>query len=142
MSMQAQFSSSSKPISADFASQKQRFEAKFLRGASASSVSVVMKTTEEWNAYPTYIPKRGDIIVYSDYGNLNGRNVPGIKIGDGLAYVVDLPFVGDSDWEEFREMFEDHIQNRVIHITEEERTFWNNKLNCELSNETLIINRM
>ena len=141
MSMQVQFSSIKQPISADFASKKQCFEAKFFHGTSSDSAKVIMKTTEEWDLQITYIPKRGDIIIYSDYGNLNGQNVPGIKIGDGLAYVVDLPFVGESDWLEFREIFEAHINNQIVHITQEERTSWDNKLNCELNNETLIFNR-
>lgn len=54
--------------------------------------------------------------------------VPGIKIGDGSAYVVDLPFVN---------------------VTSEQINFWNNKVNCYLepeiiedgNNETLIFTR-
>ena len=54
--------------------------------------------------------------------------VPGIKIGDGSAYVVDLPFVN---------------------ITSEQVNFWNNKVNCYLeteltdegNNETLVFTR-
>ncbi len=54
--------------------------------------------------------------------------VPGVKIGDGSAYVVDLPFVN---------------------VTSEQISFWNNKVNCYLepelipngNSETLIFTR-
>ena len=45
--------------------------------------------------------------------------IPGIKIGDGLAYLIDLPFT-DSE-------LIDHINNTTIHVTAEEKNFWNNK---------------
>mgnify|MGYP003315995751 CR=1 FL=1 len=37
----------------------------------------------------------------------------------------------------------DHIANTTLHITQQERIFWNNKINCEdeVSEETLILNR-
>lgn len=43
--------------------------------------------------------------------------VPGIKIGDGSAYVVDLPFVN---------------------VTSEQINFWNNKVNCYLEPELVV----
>ena len=105
-----------------------------LIGAQTSeSLHIVSEnTTAGWAEIPTYVPKRGEFIIYTDYS----ENGPGVKVGDGLAYVADLPFIGDS-------RFEDHINNKVVHITAEERTYWNDKLNCLMNepNEELILNR-
>ena len=53
-------------------------------------------TTEYWNLKTLYIPKEGEIIVYTDYKQIirDGEtvNVPGIKIGNGVSYCGDLPF--------------------------------------------------
>ena len=48
---------------------------------------------DNWNLCPTFIPKRGEIIVYDrDPNNDSAR----IKIGDGVTTVVELPFLSDS----------------------------------------------
>lgn len=101
----------------------------------------MVNTTEYWEQKPTYVPYKGLIIVYSDYATtvLDGKtvNVPGMKIGDGSAYLIDLPFIGDN----MRSILEEHIHNAIVHVTQEEKDFWNAKLNCEFQNEQLILNR-
>ena len=95
----------------------------------------------EWQARLDYIPNRGNILIYTDKETLNDNTtVPGIKIGDGLAYGIDLPFVGDDIAEDLLS----HINNTTVHITAAERTKWNNKINCEdsVSAETLILTRL
>ena len=115
-------------------------------------------TTANWNNARGFIPMAGEIIIYDDYqvktwqveeyGEIvtKTENIPGIKIGDGQAYVQDLPFV-DKD---LREKLMTHINNIDIHTTLAEKLFWNNKVNVddayeqihdELEDETLIINR-
>jgi len=115
-------------------------------------------TTAHWNAARGFVPMAGEIIIYDDYqvktwqveeyGEIvtKTENIPGIKIGDGQAYVQDLPFV-DKD---LREKLMNHINNIDIHTTLAEKLFWNNKVNVddayeqihdELEDETLIINR-
>lgn len=115
-------------------------------------------TTANWNNAIGFIPMAGEVIIYDDYqiktwqveesGEIitKTKNIPGIKIGDGLAYVQDLPFVD----EELREKLMAHINNTEIHTTLAEKLFWNNKINVddvyeqihdELENETLILNR-
>lgn len=80
-------------------------------------------TTEEWSHMTSYIPEKNTIIVYTDYKKIEKEgvlvNVPGIKIADGLAYVVDLPFVT----EEVEKELLSHIENNIIHITNQEREF-------------------
>jgi hypothetical protein len=34
-----------------------------------------------------------------------------------------------------------HINDSIAHITAEERTFWNNKINLEVKGEELLFNR-
>ena len=88
-------------------------------------------TTTNWNLQRDLIAAYGTIYVYSDYQNVDGLLVPGIKIGDGTSYLIDMPFIGSVE----RDMLLEHIQDNVRHITVEERTFWNNKVDCFVSNE-------
>lgn len=86
---------------------------------------IFYKTTAEWNRYPGEISQAGAIYIYSDYMEYEGRNVAGFKVGDGLAYIVDLPFID--------KVYSDHVKDAVRHITQTEREFWNNKVRCYIS---------
>ena len=93
-------------------------------------------TTDHWNAQRDLITEKGALYVYSDYNiavNEEGETVkvPAIKIGDGLAYLIDMPFTDAA----FTQEMNDHIKNRVVHITDEERDFWNNKVTCFISQQ-------
>ena len=95
---------------------------------------VVTKTTAEWNAETSYIPAAGYICVYSDYTTTtdasgNVINTPALKVGDGTTYIVDLPFMVGTH---AQEALDSHINNTAVHITELERTFWNNKVSCSI----------
>ena len=74
------------------------------------------------------------IYVYSDR-QINGKTVPGIKVGNG-AYLIDIMFI-DIDYAK-------HIADTTIHVTQEDKDFWNDKLNIDESqaqSETIIFNR-
>lgn len=101
-----------------------------------------INTKEYWNSKPSYIPERGEIIIYENKSVIDGQSYPGIKIGDGNAYIVDLPFLGDDFVPEFLDILTDHVNNMVVHVTAEEREFWNNKLNYEINDETLVFNTL
>ena len=94
--------------------------------------NIMSGTTEYWNDKPQLIPKKDTIIIYTDYqskeeeGNI--INIPGIKIADGSAFLIDQPFVD----EDIRKVINSHINNSDIHITPQEREFWNNKVRCYL----------
>lgn len=94
--------------------------------------NIMSGTTEYWNDKPQLIPKKDTIIIYTDYqskeeeGNI--INIPGIKIADGSAFLIDQPFVD----EDIRKVVSSHINNSDIHITPQEREFWNNKVRCYL----------
>lgn len=103
-------------------------------------------TTAAWNMQPELIAERGGIYVYSDKATIydavgNPTLVPGIKIGDGTSYLIDMPFVGD----EIIYALIQHTSNNVRHITAEERTFWNNKVSSYLDahdGENLILSKI
>ena len=110
----------------------------FVAGNSTNS-NIEYDTTSSWNEKRDYVPKEGTIVIYSDKSTIQKDNQqyyqPSFKIGDGNTYLVDLPF--------FDDYIANHINNSTIHISEAERTFWNNKINCDeiVSEETLIFNR-
>lgn len=105
------------------------------------------KTSAEWNADRYMISEKNVLYIYTDFKTIekDGEEyfLPGLKFGDGTSYLIDLPFLNSGDNSEINEILMDHINNNVIHITANERDFWNNKLNYsqQLINETLIFNR-
>ena len=94
-------------------------------------IRMKIDTTERWSSNLTFVPLKGEIICYSDYAELDGVKIPNFKIGDGLAYCVDLPFVGDD----IRDQLQAHIADEERHITAEEREFWNNKVRCVMEED-------
>lgn len=91
-------------------------------------------TTAAWNSMVGYIAERGHVYVYSDYTikeNDDGTTtlIPAIKIGDGTSYLIDLPVVTSSDDEEWI----DHINNWLIHVSDNDRTTWNNKVSAQVN---------
>lgn len=103
-------------------------------------------TTAGWNSNPQYLPKKGEICIYTDYMTIqddmgNDVTYPGIKIGDGNSYLIDMPFVGDETRYLLLRRLQGHENNTDIHIQSGEREFWNNKLNYDINNEELILTR-
>lgn len=103
-------------------------------------------TTAEWNQNRQFIPMRGEVIIYTDHGTITDEydrtiNVPGVKIGDGNAYLIDLPFAGDDVSYQILHELREHTSNQVIHVTQQDRDFWNNKLNYQVADGRLILNR-
>jgi hypothetical protein len=91
--------------------------------------NIFVNTTKYWNSRPTLITVKNALYVYTDYEkDGDGNDVPGIKVGDGLGYLIDAPFTSDP--------YYDHIRDKFIHITPEEREFWNNKVRCYVDDFT------
>ena len=105
------------------------------------------RTKDEWNADASLIAQKDVLYIYSDYKTIqkDGKQIllPGLKIGDGMSYLIDMPFVNSTD-SGIEQMILDHINNNVIHINAAERDFWNNKLNYSFSEQSqnLIFNRL
>ena len=114
---------------------------------SASELYLVSEnTTAGWNSNPQYLPKQGEICIYTDHTVIvddRGETVayPDIKIGDGNSYLIDMPFVSAGTRYALLSALYAHESNTIVHITQEERVFWNNKLNNEVSGETLVFTR-
>ena len=77
-------------------------------GAKRLKTRMVQKhgLAEEWANATTFIPLKGEIIIYTD--GTGGEKSPRIKVGDGVNYVGDLPwatsnseFTGSFQWNEF-----------------------------------------
>lgn len=129
-----------------------------MSGTVNTRIQLKRDTTENWNNARGFIPMPGEVIVYTDYevktyeveeyGERVTKTVeiPNIKVGTGNAYVQDLAFVDEKT----RDILMAHIQDHDIHVTLQEKVFWNNKINVddaaeqvsgELEDETLILNR-
>lgn len=92
---------------------------------------IAFDSTENWDS-SSDISEKNMLYVYTDYQtDGEGHDIAGIKVGDGLAYIVDLPFVDT--------LMQKHMANTDIHITPEEREFWNNKNRSYAYGETLIL---
>lgn len=102
---------------------------------------VTIHTTADWDAQRQYVPKRGEICIYSDRNVVDGVPYPGIKIGDGNAYVIDLPFFGDDKMEDVVEKLDTHIADDEAHVSTDDRVRWDSKLNYIQVGECLSFNR-
>lgn len=80
-------------------------------------------TTEGWNNQRFLIAERAVIYVYSDYATVDDKPVPAIKIGDGTSYLIDMPFVNEN----YTRQLLTHIANLTVHVSSDDRTFWDNK---------------
>ena len=93
---------------------------------------ILSDTIAGWNSKASLISEKNVIYVYTDYikeTDEEGKEyfIPGLKIGDGKAYLIDLPFTD--------EYMIKHINNKIVHITQAEREFWNNKVSVYLDAE-------
>lgn len=86
-------------------------------------------TTANWNSQIGLVAKKNNIYIYSDY--ISGdTDIPGMKVGDGTTYLIDLPFLSGNN-----DILTSHMLNAVIHVSQADREFWNNKVTCYISSE-------
>ena len=88
-------------------------------------------TEANWNNQRLLIGQENHIYVYLDHSIVNNVPVPAIKIGNGNSYLIDQPFASPDT-----QTLLEHIWNTEIHITQEERTFWNNKVRSTFDQAT------
>ena len=91
-------------------------------------------STQGWNDQRFLVGQIGTFYIYSDKftkqitdpetGEVTQIVVPGIKLGDGNAYLIDLPFLNEQ---------------YTISITEEEKRRWNNKLSFGQNSSTYTV---
>lgn len=126
-----------KPITVDIPNDPQSFtvsvpknvpeiNAEIQSFAIALNDNLLVATTEDWDSRRELIGQKNVVYVYTDHEtNEEGQPVPGFKVGDGLAYLIDLPFNDDLAIR--------HIYNTGIHVTPEEKEFWNNKVTAYIN---------
>ena len=84
---------------------------------------VLYGNSEDWNSQPNLMSKRGYVYIYSDWcKDPSGNDIAGFKVGDGVTRLYDIPFTDH--------MYAEHIADTVIHITQQERENWNDKVTC------------
>ena len=109
-----------------------------INDALAGKAGMQVKTTAQWVQQIDTIGQSNTFYIYTDRSQKEDEqgniiNYPGIKVGDGSSYLIDLPFVD--------EIFDDHIHNMDIHVTLAEKEFWNNKVrtqDSEIDQQNLI----
>ena len=109
----------------------------------SGGTQVYCDSTAGWSSKTSLVSERGAIYIYTDKTYLSaGGDVtaPGVKIGDGLAYVVDLPFQSDLIGEEVLQ----EVAEMSGSVTEQERQLWNNKVSAYLlaqDTENLVLSK-
>lgn len=96
---------------------------------------VLYGTREHWTAQVGFVPAAGTIVIYSDYAKANDKDVPNFKVGDGNAYLVDLPFSQDD----LRETLIQHMSNSRIHLSEEDRDKLESSISASVQEEKLVL---
>ena len=90
-------------------------------------------TLEGWDEDRLYVPKAGEICIYTDTAQ--------IKIGDGEVPITDLPFIGKSDYDKLLQELHEHVNDTSTHVSKQDRDFWDNKLNYQIVDDELILTR-
>ena len=84
---------------------------------------VFYDTMANWDSKPTLVGQRGCVYIYSDWGTSpDGRDVAGFKVGDGETLLKDIIFTD--------QMYRDHVNDVLSHVSTEDRDNWNNKVTC------------
>lgn len=96
-------------------------------------------TSEAWNSSRNLVAKNGHIYIYSDYNIIENDDgsetkIPGIKIGDGTSYLIDMPFVFTGT---DRKDITAHMNDMEKHVSVEDRDNWNEKVKPEVIGENL-----
>lgn len=104
-----------------------------ISGRINQKLTVVAMTKQQWESENRQTSQNGVLYVTTDYKTVTKDgttyNIPAFKLGDGNAYVVDLPYATVDE-----ETFLSHVNDKVIHITQAEREFWNNKNRAKIDN--------
>lgn len=102
-----------------------------ISGRINQKLTVVAKTKAEWQNSGNITSQPGVLYVTTDYKTVTKDGttyeIPAFKLGDGNAYIVDMPYATVDE-----ETFLNHVNDRVVHITQAEREFWNNKNRAEI----------
>lgn len=99
----------------------------------ANYSSIYYDTQENWDSDRTIIAERNAVYVYTNHSYDGDKALPAIKIGDGSSYLIDMPYIGDD----IMKILIDHINDTSIHVTAQEKQFWNNKVSAYVDRENI-----
>lgn len=120
----------SQPINGYIAKRPKTLSVEIQGGGTPLGNNVRVATTAEWDAQRDLIGVKNVVYVYTDHEQTeDGKPIPGFKVGDGMAYLIDAPFNDDLALR--------HIYDTSIHVTPEEKEFWNNKVTAYLDAEDI-----
>lgn len=91
---------------------------------------VMFGTQEYWDGQPELVAQDNAIYVYTDGLSKDFKNIARFKVGDGQTLLLDIPFT-DA-------VYYDHVSDPLVHVSNEDREFWNNKVSCYREGETLV----
>lgn len=96
-------------------------------------------TSAYWSSQIDFVPLAGEIIFYDDHKTLTDEfdvvhNLPGLKLGDGVTTVEQLPFLTDD----IEQQLLAHINNTDVHLQDGERENWNDKVSATVQDEIAI----
>jgi len=102
-------------------------------------------TCAYWNAHNLFVPERGEIIIYDDYYMFDSDGNPTRSTEDAVSYqprmkVGNGTVLGDIAFLDsyLQAKVEDHLNNSYAHVSDNDREFWDAKLNEQrVDNETL-----
>lgn len=93
---------------------------------SSDYCKILYGTTSYWNNQSQLVSELDTAYVYTDYyTDGSGNYVPAVKLGDGVAYLIDRPVL--------TKIQDEHIADQISHITAAERTAWNDKVTCYIN---------
>lgn len=101
------------------------------------STAIHYDTKTNWDRQTYLIAEKGHLYIYKDAETayIDGKKVlyPGIKIGDGSSYLIDMPFalLGRD-----HQRLIDHIHDYTIHVGSVDRVNWNDKVSVSVIQDT------
>lgn len=100
------------------------------------STAIHYDTKANWDRQTYLIAEKGHLYIYKDAETtyINGEKViyPGIKIGDGSSYLIDMPF---AVYGRDHERLINHIHDYSIHVGRVDRVNWNDKVSVAVKEE-------
>ena len=70
-----------------------------IKGLINKNVIYYSKTTQEWNNSLNLISEQNVLYIYTDFKKIINNNqeiyIPGLKIGDGKTYLIDIMLVNN-----------------------------------------------
>ena len=113
-----------------------------------NAATLLYHTEAEWDAQSALISGRGVIYIYSDHTKVVNPTtgeitiIPAIKIGDGVSYLSELPFVGggvspevEEELQEVETTVNNHVADDAAHVSEEDREEWGRKVSARVDQD-------